>query len=114
MDRDTLSDIAESAPLPDERAELRSSSAAASKTSISVPAQLVSQGAHRFYALVLPSSLLAETCTVEPRVENPEEGFQRLLDPKRAKSIAKYIDAGFRNGSRRRRAVGAVARAYAL
>lgn len=95
MDRDTLSDIAESAPLPDAGAELRSSSVAASKTSISVPAQLVSQGAHRFYALVLPSSLLAETCTVEPRVENPEEGFQRLLDPKRAKSIAKYIDAGF-------------------
>jgi len=96
MDRDTLSDIAESAPLSDAGGELRSSSAsAASKTSISVPAQLVSQGAHRFYALVLPSSLLAETCTVEPRVENPAEGFQRLLDPKRAKSIAKYIDAGF-------------------
>jgi DGQHR domain-containing protein len=95
MDRDTLSDIVESAPLADEAAEYRSSSATADKNAFSAPAQLVCQGKHRFYALVLPSSLLAETCTVEPRVENPEEGFQRLLDEKRAKSIARYIDAGF-------------------
>ncbi|MGD9657237.1 MAG: DNA sulfur modification protein DndB, partial [Methylocystis sp.] len=96
MDRDTLGDIADSAPLASEGADDRSSSAfAAGKDSVSVPAQLVTQGRHRFYALVLPSSLLAETCVVEPRVENPIEGFQRLLDEKRAKAIAKYIDAGF-------------------
>lgn len=96
MDRDTLGDIAESAPLSSDAADYRSSSAsAADKKTISETAQIVSQGKHRFYSLVLPSSLLAETCMVEPRVENPAEGFQRLLDPKRAKSIAKYIDAGF-------------------
>ncbi len=96
MDRDTLGDIAESAPLAGDGADDRSSAAsAAGKNSVSVPAQLVTQGKHRFYALVLPSGLLAQTCMVEPRVENPIEGFQRLLDEKRAQSIAKYIDAGF-------------------
>ncbi|MFO1123944.1 MAG: DGQHR domain-containing protein [Methylocystis sp.] len=96
MDRDTLGDIAEAAPLSGEGANDGSApSPAAARNSVSVPAQLVSQGKHRFYALVLPSELLAETCVVEPRVENPMEGFQRLLDEKRAKSIAKYIDAGF-------------------
>ena len=55
-------------------------------------ALLVQQGQHRFYTLVLPSSLLAASCVVETRNDNPEKGFQRLLDPRRAKSIARYID----------------------
>lgn len=96
MDRDTPGGIAESAPTSSDAADYRGSSAsAADKKAISERAHVVTQGKHRFYSLVLPSSLLAETCMVEPRVENPAEGFQRLLDPKRAKSIAKYIDAGF-------------------
>lgn len=58
-------------------------------------ALLVTQGKHRFYTLVLPSHILAATCTVEARLENPIDGFQRLLDKKRARDIADYIDAGF-------------------
>lgn len=58
-------------------------------------ALLVTQGKHRFYTLVLPSHILAATCTVEARLENPIDGFQRLLDKKRARDIADYIDSGF-------------------
>ena len=97
MDRDTMGDLADSALLADETEERSSSSqteAAHAKT-YSGKALVVTQGKHRFYSLVLPSDLLGETCMVEPRVENPVDGFQRLLDPRRAKSIAKYIDAGF-------------------
>ena len=41
-------------------------------------ALLVEQGRHRFYTLVLPSSLLAASCVVETRNDNPENGFQNL------------------------------------
>ena len=58
-------------------------------------ALLVTQGKHRFYSLVLPSDVLAATCTVDPRQENPIDGFQRLLDKRRAREIAEYIDSGF-------------------
>ncbi len=60
----------------------------------SFTASLVIQGRHRFYTLSLHSDLLAETCVVETREENPIDGFQRLLDKKRAKEIADYIDSG--------------------
>jgi DGQHR domain-containing protein len=56
---------------------------------------LVPQGRRHFYSLALPSKLLAANCAVEARAENPIDGFQRLLDKKRAKEIAQYIDAGF-------------------
>lgn len=55
---------------------------------------LVRQGEHSFYSLTLPSELLAETCYVVDREEDPIEGFQRELDAKRAKEIAMYIDSG--------------------
>jgi len=55
---------------------------------------LVRQGEHTFYSLTLPSELLAETCFVVSRDEDPKEGFQRELDEKRAKEIAAYIDSG--------------------
>jgi DGQHR domain-containing protein len=55
---------------------------------------LVRQGNHTFYSLTLPSELLAETCYVINREEDPIEGFQRELDVKRAKEIAAYIDSG--------------------
>ncbi|MCD6732875.1 MAG: DGQHR domain-containing protein [Burkholderiaceae bacterium] len=43
----------------------------------------------------MPSDVLAQTCVVETRYENPMEGFQRKLDEKRAQEIADYIDSGF-------------------
>lgn len=55
---------------------------------------LVRQGEHRFYSLTLPSELLAETCFVIAREEDPVKGFQRELDEKRAREIAAYIDSG--------------------
>jgi DGQHR domain-containing protein len=43
----------------------------------------------------MPSRVLARTCFVSTRDEDPKEGFQRLLDRKRAQEIAEYIDSGF-------------------
>ncbi|RAK51588.1 DGQHR domain-containing protein [Phenylobacterium deserti] len=57
-------------------------------------ASLVTQGRHRFYTLTVPSDVLAKTCFVISRDEDPKEGFQRLLDRARAEQIADYIDNG--------------------
>lgn len=61
----------------------------------SAAARLITQGTHRFFTLSLSSELLAATCVVDTRSENPREGFQRVLDEKRAVEIAHYMDAGF-------------------
>ncbi len=53
---------------------------------------LVTQGRHQFYTLTMPSEVLAQTCIVTTRKEDPAEGFQRELDRKRAMEIAHYID----------------------
>ncbi len=55
---------------------------------------LVTQGRHRFYTLTMPSDVLAKTCFVTTREEDPQVGFQRVLDKERAKQIADYIDSG--------------------
>ena len=55
---------------------------------------LVRQGSHSFYTLTVPSDVLARTCTVTTRKEDPRQGFQRELDEKRAREIAQYIDEG--------------------
>ena len=55
---------------------------------------LVTQGRYRFYTLTVPSDVLATTCFVTTRNEDPEKGFQRVLDKKRAQEIADYIDTG--------------------
>lgn len=96
MDRDTLGDLADSTPFREDDAALSTApDAGANARTICEKGFVVTQGKHRFYSLVLPSDLLAATCMVEPRIENPIDGFQRLLDERRAKSIARYIDAGF-------------------
>jgi DGQHR domain-containing protein len=55
---------------------------------------LVRQGKHSFYTLTMPSDVLARTCVVSTRKEDPKQGFQRTLDEKRAAEIAQYIDKG--------------------
>lgn len=55
---------------------------------------LITQGQHKFYSLTMPSEVLAETCFVSTRDDNPIDGFQRTLDQKRAQEIADYIDSG--------------------
>ena len=61
---------------------------------VSYTASLLSQGTHRFYTLAMPSDVLAATCVVDDRRDNPIDGFQRVLDERRAKEIAQYINAG--------------------
>lgn len=68
--------------------------AMSTKSRLSYSASLVTQGEHRFYTLTLPSDVLGRTCFVSTRDEDPHQGFQRLLDKKRAQEIAAYIDAG--------------------
>jgi DGQHR domain-containing protein len=57
-------------------------------------ATLISQGKHRFFSLAMPSEILAKSCFVSSRFEDPVEGFQRSLDKVRAQHIADYIDNG--------------------
>jgi DGQHR domain-containing protein len=95
MDRDSVSENFEGAAL-DERANDSQGDAAGGNAAMGAhPALVVTQGKHRFYSLALPSKTLAATCMVEARQENPIDGFQRLLDKRRARDIANYIDTGF-------------------
>jgi DGQHR domain-containing protein len=55
-------------------------------------ASLVTQGANKFFTLTVPSDVLARSSFVTTKEENKEHGFQRVLDQKRAKDIADYID----------------------
>ena len=61
---------------------------------LSFAASLITQGKYRFYQLAMPSEVLTKTCFVISRDEDPEEGFQRLLNKQRALEIAEFIDAG--------------------
>lgn len=56
---------------------------------------LVTQGSHRFFTFTMPSDVLASCCFATSREENPQTGFQRVLDEKRAQEIADYMDLGF-------------------
>jgi DGQHR domain-containing protein len=55
----------------------------------------VTQGSHRFYTLTMPSDVLAACCFATNREEDPIQGFQRVLDERRAQEIADYMDLGF-------------------
>jgi DGQHR domain-containing protein len=80
-----------SAPVPDSSAPQSAPEAGL----VSETALLVTQGKHRFFSTVLASDVLAATCAAETRQQNPIDGFQRLLDERRAREIADYIDSGF-------------------
>ena len=92
----TTSGMARARQTPDSAAEEGVDAAEATDPTgrDSFTASLLIQGPHRFYTLSMPSDVLAETCMVEPRYQNPEDGFQRALDVKRARDIAAYIDSG--------------------
>lgn len=55
---------------------------------------LVLQGDKQFFSVTMPTDVLAKCCFVTTRDENPTEGFQRVLDKKRAQDIADFIDTG--------------------
>lgn len=67
-------------------------SAAAQSSRLRYSVSLVRQGRHAFYTLTMPSDVLARTCKVSTRKEDPRRGFQRVLDEKRAAEIARYVD----------------------
>lgn len=52
----------------------------------------ITQNKKRFYSLSVPMEVLSKCCFATPREEDPIEGFQRVLDKKRAMQIAHYID----------------------
>ena len=55
---------------------------------------IVKQGSFQFFSLTMPSDVLAGSCYVVNRQDDPAEGFQRVLNQTRAKKIAEYIDHG--------------------
>jgi DGQHR domain-containing protein len=55
---------------------------------------LIQQGKKQFYSVTMPTDVLAKCCFVTSRNENPIDGFQRVLDRRRAQDIADYIDSG--------------------
>lgn len=64
-------------------------------TRVRYSTSLVTQGAHKFYTLTMPTDVLAKCCFATNREEDPISGFQRVLDEKRAQDIADYMDLGF-------------------
>lgn len=63
-------------------------------TTARVSVSLITQGNHKFYTCTIDSDVLTKCCFVSTRDEDPIQGFQRLLDARRAEDIAKYIDQG--------------------
>ena len=49
---------------------------------------LITQNKYKFMSLTIPSDVLGDTCFVTTRYEDPDEGFQRRLDEKKATEIA--------------------------
>lgn len=58
----------------------------------SVSALECMQNSKKFFLVSMDSSDLKEMCFVSRKKEDPLKGFQRLLNKKRAKSIANYLD----------------------
>ena len=52
------------------------------------------QNDKEFYVTIMNSRDLKEMCFVSRKKEEPMKGFQRLLNQKRAKAIANYLDKG--------------------
>ena len=59
----------------------------------SVASILVTQGNYKFHIVSMRSEILKDTCFTITREDDPELGFQRRLDEKRADEIAAYIDS---------------------
>lgn len=63
-------------------------------TRVRYSASLIQQGSKQFYSVTMPTDVLANCCFVTSRNEDPQSGFQRVLDKKRAQDIADYVDSG--------------------
>lgn len=60
----------------------------------SYPALRISQNDQLFYFATIPVDDLFPYCFVSRRLDDPQQGFQRLLDSNRADAIAAYLAAG--------------------
>lgn len=63
-------------------------------TRVRYSSALILQGGKQFFSVTVPTDVLAHCCFVTSRNEDPQTGFQRVLDVKRAHDIADYIDSG--------------------
>ena len=61
---------------------------------VEVPTLVVTYNDTTFYVAVIPSSILAKCASVSTAKEDPEAGYQRLLNPNRAKQISEYLKNG--------------------
>jgi DNA sulfur modification protein DndB len=59
------------------------------------PAVEVKMGDRRFFLSSIPATVLYECSKISRAEEDPEEGFQRHLDKRRATRIAGYLDDGY-------------------
>src|SRR5712671_6757689 len=61
-------------------------------TTASYPALRMEQNGQKFYFITAPKEDVFPFCYVADRQEEPEKGFQRVLDFGRAKDISRYLD----------------------
>lgn len=59
---------------------------------IRLAASLIMQANQRFYSVTMPTDMLWQCSFVTTRDSDPKVGFQRVLDERRARDIANYID----------------------
>lgn len=64
------------------------------KKRISYPALRLVQNKHKFYFATIPVENLFSSCFVASRDDDPEAGFQRVLNEARAADIANYLADG--------------------
>lgn len=57
------------------------------------PAIKITQNNKEFFLTYIPSNILSKVCYVARRDEDNKKGFQRVLNERRAKDIAKYMDS---------------------
>ena len=62
-------------------------------TRVRYSSSLILQSGKQFYSVTMPTDVLAKCCYVTTRNEDPQAGFQRVLDKRRAQDIADYIDS---------------------
>ena len=61
---------------------------------VRVSSSLILQAGKQFFSVTMTTDVLSRCSFVTTRNEDPQAGFQRVLDVKRAKDIAQYVDSG--------------------
>ena len=66
---------------------------ASTPSKLNFPCVEIVQGAYKLYMFSAPVSQLWQILSVNRRVEDKEEGYQRVLSPSRVRAISRYIKA---------------------